>query len=229
MKCIIVDDDAMARKAMEQMVNATDFLELKESFSSPVQAFQYLQANPVDLLFLDIEMPEMTGLEMLENMRTQPSVIFTTGKKDYALDVFSHKAIDYLVKPIEYSKFLRAAIKARDLHKEINERQTVNWDFVLIRSEGVFYKIFYKNIIFIEALGDYIHIHTLDKKLILHTTMKTFEHKLPPEFMRVHRSFIINTGYLQSIEDNTIAMQGHLIPVGVSYREDLYKRLPMQK
>lgn len=227
MRCIVVDDDSMARKAIEQMIKTTDFLELKESFSSPVQAFNYLEENPVELMFLDIEMPEMTGLEMLDSLNNiQPMVIFTTGNKDYALDVFDHKTIDYLVKPVGYPQFLKAALKAKDLYDRIQKNNSNTWDFLLLRSEGVFNKTFFKDIIFIEALGDYIHIHTTAKKTILHTTMKTFAGKLPPNFIRVHRSFIINTDYLNSIEENTISLNsGTLIPLGVSYREDFFKRL----
>lgn len=226
MKCIIVDDDSMARKTIEQMVKETDFLELLGSFPSSAEAFNFINKNSIDLIFLDIEMPGMTGMEMLENIQTQPLIIFTTGKEQYALEAFNHKTVDYLVKPVSYPKFLKAVLKAKELKGKPKDTGD-KWDFILIKSEGVFLKTFYKDIIFIEALGDYINIHTTGKKISVHTTMKTFASKLPDNFLRVHRSFIINTSYLNSIEDNTISLNGKLIPLGVSYRDEIYKKLKL--
>jgi two-component system, LytTR family, response regulator len=228
MNCLVVDDDPMSRKIIAQMIKETGLLTIKESFSSSSEAFHYLDEKSADLIFLDIEMPDMTGLEMLRNLPDHPLIIFTTANKEYALEAYDHRTVDYLVKPLEYPRFLKAVLKARDILNTTSEKTVQKWDFVLLKSEGVFIKIFYKDIIFIEATGDYIYINTATKKIPIHVTLKTFASKLPNEFIRVHRTYIINTNYLQTLEDNTISVNGYLIPVGVSYRSEVYSRLPLQ-
>ncbi|HET6243169.1 MAG: response regulator transcription factor [Bacteroidetes bacterium] len=232
MTCVILEDDSMARKLLEQMVNDTESLELIKSFSSSVECYKFLMVNKVDLIFLDVEMPEMSGLEMISNLPTEPLVIFTTGNKDYAINSFDHRVVDYLVKPFSYVRILKAVMKAEGILNtgtasvtiEKNEKDA---NHLFIKQAGQYIKLPFSDILYIEALGDYINIHVQEKKYIIHETMKSFLGRLPQNFLRVHRSFVVNTNLITSIEDNTIYIQKKAIPVGVSYRESVYKSLKL--
>jgi len=234
MKCIVIEDDKIACKILLQMIQKTKVLTLLDSFSDPFTALAFLKDNPVDLIFLDIEMPEMTGIELLKNLHPEPLIIFTTGKPEYAIEAFHYNAVDYLLKPIDFPRFLKAVIKAEEWFEikqsgiegkiEVDNTKS-KLDFIFVKSDSVNVKLTLKDLVYVEALGDYINVFTKNKKYTVHQTMKSIENILPSNFIRVHRSFIVNTSFIDSIEDSTISIASNLIPIGVSYRPEVYKKL----
>lgn len=227
MNCIIVDDEEMSRNALKHLVSQVDYLNLIGICSSATEALNLLNNNKIDLMLLDIEMPDMSGIELIKSLKNPPLTILTTSNKEYALEAFEYSIVDYIIKPISLDRFFKAIAKA----KEIFENSPQNMDFssseyVFIKSNGVLVKINLKDILWIEALGDYLTINTGDKKYTIHSTMRTMESKLPSnKFIRVHRSFIIAIDNISSIEDNVVVIGKKLIPVGAVYKDNLKKRL----
>lgn len=227
MNCIIVDDDEMSRTAMKHLVSRVQFLNLIEICESANEALNVLNTKKVDLMLLDIEMPEMTGLELIKSLKSAPLIILATSKKEYALEAFDHNVIDYLLKPIEISRFFKAINKAKEIFdRSQNNMNFIYTDYVFIKFDSQLIKININDIVWIEALGDYITIHTSEKKYTIHSTMKSIEGKLSPEkFIRVHRSFVVSIDKITSVDDNVIAIGKQIIPVGAVYKENLTKRL----
>jgi len=227
MNCIIVDDEEMSRNAMKHMVSQVDFLNLIGICSNATEALNLLNNNKIDLMLLDIEMPDMTGIEMIKSIKSPPLTILTTSNKDYALEAFEYSIVDYIIKPILLDRFFKAIAKAKEIFE--NSPQNIDFsssEYVFIKSNGVLVKINLKDILWIEALGDYLTINTSDKKYTIHSTMRTMESKLSSnKFIRVHRSFIIAIDNISSIEDNVVVIGKKLIPVGAVYKDNLKKRL----
>jgi len=228
MKCIIIDDDEVARTALEHFVRQTDFLELVRTFPDPVQALSYLSQAPVDLVFLDIEMPGMNGMEFLRAVQQRaPQVILTTSHPEFALEAFEHQVADYLIKPLDYPRFFKAVMRARAI-AGTQSTPHGNDDSVFVRKEKSIQRIRLSDIIWVEALGDYAVLHTADNQYVMHTTLQSIEKKLLKQhYMRVHRSFIVRIDSIDSIEDYTILCAGKEIPIGKSYREKVFRQLKM--
>jgi DNA-binding LytR/AlgR family response regulator len=223
LKCIIVDDDHMARMVIEQLCTQTGTVEILGSFVCATDAYRFLSTNTIDVVFLDIEMPDMSGIDLLKSMPNKPRVIFITGKKEHAIEAFDLEVIDYLVKPIQYPRFLKALRKVSDI---IQKSETTEANHIFIKSEGIFHKIDLEDLVYIEAQGDYISVHTSKKRITIYETLKKIEEKLNSAFLRVHRSYIINKDFITSIEDNCISLSGgELIPIGVSYKTQVSKAL----
>ena len=227
MDCIIVDDDKMSQKAMEHLVSQVPFLNLVGTYSNATEAMGALNKSNVDLMLLDVEMPVMNGLEFMKSLQKPPMTILATSKKEYALEAFECNVIDYLVKPIAVNRFFTAIEKSNDIHKNASKNITFsNHEFLFAKVNGVLTKICMKDILWIEALGDYIVINTSEKKYTIHSTLKSIENKLSSDkYIRVHRSYIVSIDNINSIDDNTILINKHLIPVGLVYKENLTKRL----
>lgn len=227
MNCIVIDDEEMSRNAMKHLVSQVQFLNLSGIFSSAKEAIVTLNDSKVDLMLLDIEMPDLSGLELLKSLQKPPLTILATSKKEYAIEAFECNVVDYIVKPISLDRFLKAVLKAKDVFD--SSQQAIdfsNKDHVFIKSGGTLIKINIKDILWIEALGDYITVHTTDKKYTIHSTMKAIENKLPPRaFIRVHRSFIVSVDNIDAIDDNVIVINKQMIPVGAVYKENLTKKL----
>lgn len=227
MNCIIVDDDEMSRMALKQLVSQVQFLKLIGTCSNAVEALNFLNNEKIDLMLLDIEMPDMNGLELLKSVKSPPITILATSKKEYAIEAFESDVIDYLVKPILLDRFYKAIVKAKA--KFDNLQSTVDFsgtNYVFIKSNGTLVKINIAEILWIDALGDYMTINTADKKYVVHSTLKVIESKLPPDkFIRVHRSYIIAIDNITAIDDNVVIIGKQLIPVGAVYKENLTKRL----
>ena len=228
MNCVIIDDDELSRSVLQQFIAKTGEIEIKESFSDPVKALQYLRENDADLIFLDVEMPEMNGLEFLGSLNDRiPEVILTTSHEKFALVAFEHKVTDFLLKPVRYPRFLKAIEKV----KEMLSRQTIateaGTNSFFIKKGSSIVRINISDVVWVEALGDYVTLNTIDhKKFVVHTTMKDIENKLPPkDYIRVHRSFIVRIDKIDSIEDSTISYHEKLIPIGKSYKEEVLKRI----
>ena len=226
MNCIIVDDDEMSRTLVRHFVERTPFLNLSGVYSDGTAAFHAIVQHPVDLVFLDVEMPEMTGIELIRSLEKKPYFILITSRKDYAFDAFENNVLDYLLKPISYPRFLRSAEKAIRIFNT-KQKNIVEQESIFIKVDnGRMTKISVKEILWIEALADYIVINTATGKFTVHSTMKSMENKLPEsKFFRVHRSFIVNLEKISEIEENTLSVNKHLIPIGRSYKNDLIRQL----
>lgn len=225
MTCIIVDDDLLSVKLLEGLVAQTDFLTVEKAFQDPVEAMNYLQDHHVDILFLDVEMPGMTGLELLSSLEESPTVILVSSKSDYALEAFHFDVEDYLLKPPSYARFLKAVKKVRD---KLNQDQAIQFkgDFVFVKSDTALVKVDIRQVQWIEALADYVAIVTKEKKYVCHSTMKAIEAKLPvDQFVRVHRSYIVRIDQIDAIEDKTVSVGKKIIPVGGTYRDGMMDRL----
>jgi two-component system LytT family response regulator len=227
MKCIVVDDDEMSRLTLTKLVDQVSSLSLIRAFSSCLEALNFLDTEKVDLILLDIEMPEMSGLEFIKSIKNPPLIILATSKKKYALESYEYNVVDFIVKPVSLDRFVKAVSKARSVFGNSEQIQKVqDVDYVFIKNHSSLVKVDTADILWIEALGDYITIHTATKKHIIHTTMKTVEGKLPSDrFIRIHRSYIISLDRINSIEDSLVVINGKLIPVGAVYKENLEKRL----
>jgi len=227
LKCIIIDDEEMARTIIEQYCSKLDHIQIIKQFNNALEAIQFINSNDVDLVFLDIHMPELNGFDFIDSLNNPPNIILTTSDGNFALNAFEYKSIvDYLVKPIKLPRFIKAVTKI-DATKESIQSVTnneVNEMYVNIDRRLV--KIHIPDIYLIEAKGDYINIKTETKNHIVHTTMRKIEDKLPDSlFLKIHRSFIINLKKIVDIEDNSVLIKKEVIPVSRSNRPELMNRL----
>lgn len=228
MKCIIVDDNKMARMALRQLVSQINELELVAECSDASDALTSLNNNHVDLLLLDIEMPDMSGLDLIRQLGKQrPLIIFTTAKKDYAVEAFELNVVDYLVKPLSFPRFRQAIEKAAEVLESNKEEVKVEEQgFVFVKDNGVLKRISIEDILFLEAMGDYVKVHTPQKFHVVHATLKSIEEKLPvSKFIRVHRSYIVAINKIDYIQEGTISIGKTSIPVADTHKSSLNKRL----
>jgi DNA-binding LytR/AlgR family response regulator len=223
MKCIVVDDDPVQREAIKACIGAVKDLELVGVYPNAIEARLALQKRDVDLIFLDVEMPEMSGIEFLQSFKGIPQVIMVTSKKHYAFQAFEYDVTDYISKPIDLDRFSSAVQRAR--YYEENLKMQESEDSLFIKSDGVLVNIKIEEILFIEALGDYIKLVTEKERHIVHSTMKAFVAKLPESFLRVHKSHIINLKKVKKLEDNTIELADKKIPVSRNNKKILIERL----
>jgi DNA-binding LytR/AlgR family response regulator len=228
MKCIIVDDNKMARMALKQLVSQLSNVDLVAECNDAVEALDILNSSQVDLLLLDIEMPGMTGLDLIKKLgNTKPLIIFTTAKKDYAVEAFELNVIDYLIKPIALPRLKQAIDKAHEaLDSNKQEVKVEEQEFVFVKDNGILKRIAIDDILFLEAMGDYVKVHTLQKFHVVHATLKSIEEKLPSsKFLRVHRSFIVAINKIDYIQEGTISIVKTTIPVADTHKSNLNKRL----
>jgi len=219
--CIITDDEPFARKGLQGYVEKIDFLDLKGTCEDALQLSNMIQQQPVDLLFLDIQMPHITGVEFLRALRNPPKVIFTTAFEHYAIQGFELDVMDYLLKPISYDRFLKAAWKARD-YFALREQTTNSVPYLFVKSNGRLEKIIFNDILFIEGMENYIAIYLENKKIITHSTIKSLLEKLPAkQFIQSHRSYLVAIDKINSIEGNTLYVQSYQVPVSKYLREEV--------
>lgn len=225
MNCIVVDDDLSSRIIVEKLIEKSGSLQLIKSCESAFEAVDTLKNEAIDLMFLDIEMPEMSGLELLDSLSEAPQIILITGKADFAVDAFKYDVTDYLVKPVAPARFLQAVQKAQ-LRYEQQTKEVQTGNYLFIKDGTVFKKVHFPDILYVEALADYMMIYTVKGKHMVLTPMHTLEKKLHTDnFVRVHRSFIISIDWLEKIEDNSAIIQDKFIPIGTTFRPRLLKRL----
>lgn len=226
-KTLIIDDEPLARKGLKEYVQDTGFLELAGEFDSALQATELIQQGKVQLLLLDIQMPRITGLDYFKSLPQAPPVIFTTAYPQYALEGFEVNALDYLVKPFTFERFLKAAQKAREFY-ELREsnRQEAGSDFFFIKSDNRLVKILFAEVLYAEALQNYVTIHTLSRKYMTYLTFKAVEEYLPAEqFLKVHKSYIVSVAMISSIEGNDIRIGQQHIPISRNNKEEVMDKL----
>ena len=228
MKCIIVDDNTMARMALKQLVSQVPGLELVAECEDAEEALTSLNTTQVELVLLDIEMPGMSGLDLIKKLgNAKPLIIFTTAKKDYAVEAFELNVVDYLIKPIALPRFKQAVEKASEaIESNKQELKVEEQGFVFVKDNGVLKRISIDDILFLEAMGDYVKVHTLQKFHVVHATLKSIEEKLPAaKFIRVHRSYIVAINKIDFIQEGTISIGKTSIPVADTHKSNLNKRL----
>jgi len=210
LNCIIVDDEPMARKVLEEYIEDISFLQLLGKAENPVKATILLNSNKIDLMFLDINMPRMTGIDFLRNTASLPMTILTTAYTEYAIEGFELDVIDYLVKPFSAERFLKACVKAKDFFELKNKTSGDLManpldDYFFVKCEGKIEKIFYNELLYAQAMLNYVVLHTENKKMIVYLTMKSLEEQLPTTiFLKIHKSTIVNITKIKSIEGNEI-------------------------
>ena len=228
MNALIVDDNKMARMALKELAGRINDLTIVAECASAYEAYNLLLAEPIDLLLLDVEMPGMSGLELTKNLTDKrPVIIFITSKKEYASDAFDLNVVDYVVKPVTGSRFIQAIDKAREIldsnKEEVNVREE---EFVFIRDSNIVRRLKLDNILFAEAMGDYVKLYTAEKFFAIHTTLKAVEERLPASrFIRVHRSYLVALNKIDSMESGALIVNRKPVPVADAYRSALNKRM----
>lgn len=229
-QCYIIDDEPLARKGLKEYIADTEFLQLAGEFDNPLKAADGISRGEAQLLFLDIQMPKITGLEFFRMLQHPPPVIFTTAYPQYALEGFEVNALDYLVKPISFDRFLKAAMKAKEYY-EMREKNAVNngnsaGDYFFIKADNKLVKLEYNDVLFVEALQNYVVIHTKDKKFITYLTFKSVEEYLPAnQFIKTHKSYIIAASQIDSIEGNDIRIGVHHVPISRNLKDEVMEKL----
>ena len=219
--CIITDDEPFARKGLQGYVEKINFLDLKGVCEDALQLSSLLQQQAADLLFLDIQMPHITGVEFLQSMRNPPKVIFTTAFEQYAIRGFELDVMDYLLKPISYDRFLKAAFKARD-YFALKEQPADSAPYIFVKANGKLEKIVFSDILFIEGMENYVAIHFENKKIITHSTIKSLFGKLPAkQFIQTHKSYIVSVNKIESVEGNILHVQKHRVPISKYLRDEV--------
>ncbi len=233
--CFVIDDEPLAIKLLSDYVSKSEYLELKGSFTDPIKAMHEFEDAPVDLIFLDVQMPQLTGIQFMQIMGNKTHFILTTAYDNYALESYEFDVVDYLLKPITLGRFITAVNKAKERiqgkenksesSKIIIEKKE-NKSFIFVKTEYKVKKINLSDIQYFEGLGDYVSIQLGNQKILTLENMKSFESRLPEShFMRVHRSFIIPFSKIDFIEKNRIVIQGKYIPVGKTYQDVFWSRI----
>jgi len=231
-KCAIIDDEYLARQYLKAYVSKVPFLELVGDYDSPLLVLKELKSNQIDLLFLDIQMPDISGLDFLKTLNRQPYIIFTTAFKDYAIEGYEHNTVDYLLKPFSFERFLKAVNKLAEIDRKGKTGMEIKPDMVYyrpektentyltIRADRKLYKVNFDDLFFIEGQQAYVTFHTRERRITALMAMKELENSLPSSrFIRIHKSFIVAIKYIDSLEGNQVGICGKKLPVGRSYRE----------
>ena len=222
--CIAIDDEPLSLEIISDYVSKVSFLDFKGSFTDPFKATEILMNEKIDLLFLDIEMPDLNGIQFLKSLKQQPMVIFTTAYNQYAVEGFNLDAVDYLLKPIEFERFFKAVNKAYDYYKFSNNQHQIEENYIFVKADYQIVKININDITYIEGLDDYIKIYCGETFTLSLMTLKTILSKLPTQtFTRVHRSYIVSIPHINSIQRNRIKIGEKLIPISETYSKDFFK------
>lgn len=230
---IIVDDEYLAQKLLQDYVSKMDALQLVATCSNAFEAMNALKNNQVDIMFLDIQMPDLTGLELVKSLEHKPSIIFTTAYSEYAVDAFNLSVVDYLLKPFDFPRFVQAVNKA--IGAELPKTKGVELphdtisrsnDFITVKADYKLYKINYDDLLFIEGQHEYVTFHTTQRRITALFALKDLEEILPKDkFVRVHKSYIVSFKQIQDLDKSDVTVAGTKIPVGASYRDELLARL----
>lgn len=222
-KCIVVDDEPLAIQLLENYVMKIPFLELVFSSENPIEALEYIQNNEADLIFLDIQMPELSGINFMKIVGDKLKYILTTAYSEYALEGYEHNVIDYLLKPIPFGRFEKSALKAQE---RFPTNKTSANSYFFVKSSGQQHKINFDEILYVESIKDYVNIKTENQEYIVLDTLKSLESHLPENFARVHKSFILNLDKIEKIDvRNVFLNSGKEIPIGETYKSEFLLRI----
>ena len=222
-KCIIVEDETLAQNVIQSHLQKIDRFELVAICNNALEAREVLNKQEIDLIFLDIQLPGMTGLNFLRSLTNPPLVVLTTAYGEYAVESYEFNVIDYLLKPVSFERFSKTINKISDgrlFTQGAKEKDNLSGDHIFVKSNSKFFKVNFSEIIYIEGMKDYLKIHTAEYKLVTHQTMNDMEKILPvKQFIRVHKSYIIAVAHIKSIYGNSIEMEKETIPIGVNYKD----------
>lgn len=225
-KAILIDDDVVSLTILENFCRKSGMIDLVGKFNNPQEALEFLTTNIIDMIFLDVEMPELTGFELLDRLTYLPKIILTTSKTDYAFTAFQYEVADYLKKPVSYDRFIRTVSKLSELNPPVAPKEEKAGHDIFIRSEGKLIRLSVDDILFVECIGDYVKYVTAEKKIISHATMKSVSEKLDAGiFLKVHRTYIVNTRKIKDIQDNTLIINGQMIPISRAHKQEVMQRL----
>ena len=227
MKCIVIDDEPYALELISGYIKKTPFLEFAGGFTNPFKALSFLINTSVDLIFLDINMPELSGIQLLKSLSAVPKVVFTTAYSEYGAESYDYDAVDYLLKPVKYERFLKAVNKVIDISKkETGKRENIKEHdgFIFIKSGSQRFKVAVNEILYIEGAGNYMMFFTLNKKILSLLTMNETLQLLPPDmFVRIHKSYVVSVKHIDVIEKCRVIINKVPIPIGITYREHFSK------
>ncbi|MBN9299873.1 MAG: LytTR family transcriptional regulator DNA-binding domain-containing protein [Filimonas sp.] len=228
-KCVITDDEPFARKGLQGYMEQIDFLQLTGTCENAIELNSLLKKEQVDLLFLDIEMPYVTGIDFLKSLSNPPKVIFTTAYEQYALQGFELEVLDYLLKPISFDRFMKAANKAFDYFNGQRTSQDKQ-DYIFVKADSKLEKINFPDILFVEALENYVAIYTKDRKIITHLTLKMLQEKLPAgAFIQPHKSYLVAIAAINSLEGNVLHIQQYQVPISKYQKEEIMEKIVNSK
>lgn len=232
-KCLIVDDEPPAIRLLEKYVSKVPYLELINSTTSSIEALSIIELGTTDLVFLDIQMPELTGLQLSKIVKGKTNIIFTTAYPQFALQSYEVDAVDYLLKPFEFERFYEAILKVKELSKTVEkEIQKESDDFLFIKTDGKnnFEKVYVKDICYIEGLKNYVAIHLVNKQIITNNTLKSIEDFLPSsEFIKTHKSFIVSLRHISTTDSLSVYINNKPIPIGDTYKKELFDMIQQKK
>lgn len=224
-KCIIVEDETLAQDVIKSHLGKVERFELVGVYRNAPEAMEGLAQQEVDVMFLDIQLPGMTGLNFLRSLEDPPLVVLTTAYPEHAVESYELNVIDYLLKPVSFERFLKAVNKIADgrLLNEPGKNEEVKGDHIFIKANSKFFRVSFSSIVYIEGMKDYLKIHTTDNTLITHQTMNDIEKILPPkQFLRIHKSYIISVPHIRAIYGNSVEMEKATVPVGINYKEKVF-------
>jgi len=236
LKCMVIDDEPLAIQLLANHISKVAFLEMVSSFSNPMEALINFNSNPVDLIFLDIQMPQLTGVQFMKLLQNRAQVVITSAYEQYAIEGFEHNVIDYLLKPISFERFYKAAEKAHNLKNPAHKLDRKpdlyppKGGYIFVKVETKMVRVELDDILFIEGLKNYVSIYTKSQRIVTLQVMKQLEEILPPNrFARVHKSYFIALDKINSIERQEIYIGDRIIPIGITYQEQFFKMLEAKK
>ena len=233
LKCIIIDDEPIARKVLQEFIEEIDYLELTGQAGNPLKAMSLLNNNDIDIIFLDINLPKINGIDFLKNSKINANIIMTTAYPEYAVEAYGLDVLDYLVKPIAFDRFLKACNKAKEtgeLKKITSARLNKTNDHFFIKCNNQIEKVYYHDLLYAEAMLNYVMLYTISKKMMVYVTIKSLEGQLPSDiFIKVHKSFIVNINKIKSIEGNILDIGNTKITISQSLREKVINEIVKDK
>jgi DNA-binding LytR/AlgR family response regulator len=222
-KCLVIDDEPLALQVIQMHLDKISGIEIVSAFQNPIEALDVLKSTKIDLIFLDIEMPLLSGIDFLKTLQNPPKVIFTTAYRNYATESYELDVVDYLLKPISFTRFLKAINKYKNLESLTVTKSAINEeinDHLYVNTNRKFVKLNFKDVLYIESVKDYVKVHLNDKTVITKDSISNFKQKLPNEFLRIHRSFIVNSNKVTAFTKVDVEIGATEIPIGASYKDD---------